>query len=1049
MFLSAFLSAQHGDYFVRNYLPKEYYGHANNYTICQNNNLILVANSNGIITFDGFNWKISHVYDELSIYNVYSSSDNKIYYSLENNDFGLFEKQNKGNYVFTSLLENLKDSDRPSETIRQIFEFQKAIYFLSADKLIELKNGSFKAFSPVDNFNLRPLKIGKHLFLVDINNQVFFLQNGVLTPVKNSQHFANYRSYFTYKITGTKYAIGCREVGMYIANYDSLNPSNTTFSKINAPCNKELIDCEVLNGITLNDGNLIFTSNKLGAFIINKNLEVINRFNTRTGLYENNVKSAFQDNNGNIWLPTYYGISYIEKNTPLLKYGRENGILGPVSSAVYFQEKLFIATDKGVQVFNPATNLFEELMGFNKQTWHLLNLDKKLFISTAKGVFVYDGKTIIQLNDLYTTFLIKDPLKENVFYSSTNKGIFEYEYKNKAFSLLNSYDLGAEVKTITTDVSSTIYFSTETKGIYFLDKYHKLDSIQKPQGLPDDKYENFLFKYKNDLLIGTSDGIYTLLRDNGGKVKCIKDARFYQLTKKEEIFRAVSFNESVLCSKTVKLDDYDKYEKKFSYFNSINGNIIEDNSGISKLSGVKPNLITYDSAQKTILIAADEGLYLLHHNYKLIEKKYHLYLSSIINKSKNENDTLLQNCNSTQNFSEFYLTIPFKNNGLEFKFGYNCYENSEVIDFSYWLEGKDDDYGKWLKTPYVNFSNLFEGDYKLHIKAKNEVSNDIIQMEIPFTILPPWYRSIWAYLVYVSLFILVIVITVKLNARRLIAKNLKLEEIISQRTATIEEQVHLLEHQKKDITDSINYAQRIQQSILPSIDEVKKFYESSFIFFQPKDIVSGDFYWFKKTSECEFLIACADCTGHGVPGAFMSMICSDKLTEASKQTHNPAEILFFVNNGIKNVLKQNISNEINNRDGMEIALVKYNYKTKELVFAGANRPLWLVKTLDNSLVEVKPTKASIASFTEYDFEYSNNYFSLNKGDMIYLSSDGYADQFGGSSGKKLMSKNMKSFFLEIMNLDINEQQMLIDTKINDWKGNYEQVDDLLVIGFRA
>lgn len=336
------------------------------------------------------------------------------------------------------------------------------------------------------------------------------------------------------------------------------------------------------------------------------------------------------------------------------------------------------------------------------------------------------------------------------------------------------------------------------------------------------------------------------------------------------------------------------------------------------------------------------------------------------------------------------------------------------------------------------------------------MNNQELEIHLPFKILPPWYRTVWAYFVYFVLFVVFLIIVVKLNSKRLIEQNLKLEGIIKQRTATIEEQVELLEEQKhelqlqkKEITDSINYAQRIQKSILPSMDEINSAYQNIFIFFQPKDIVSGDFYWFHQVNKNEFLIACADCTGHGVPGAFMSTICSEKLTESAMRTAVPKEILFGTNNAVKKVLKQDARAEGTNKDGMEIALVKFNKENRKITYTGANRALWIAKADTKEIIEIKPTKASVASFTPFDFNYDEHEVQLQDNDVVYLTSDGFPDQFGGPDGKKFMTKNMKALLKSIMHLPMNEQNEIIKRTIQDWKGNMEQVDDLLVIGLKA
>lgn len=1040
--------AQKGEYFVKNYLPKDYNSSPNNFAACQDKEgKIFVANNNGILVYDGFNWQLNISPDENTVSAVFKSSKSKIYYSVETvNDFGIFEQLKNGKYVYTSLLGNLKENERPTEPVKQIFEHNNAIYFLSADRLIEYKNNAFKTYMPINSFNIRSLKIGQHLFFIDLENQMLVLNNGVLMPVKNTEELAQNKAFFCYKLNSTNYAVGFRNVGIYIATYDALHPENTIFKKQVSPCDAELIESEINNGTQLTNGNFAFTSNKKGAFIINKNLQIVRRLNTKTGLYEDNVKTALEDINGNLWLPNYSGVSYVEFNTPLLKYGRENGILGSVASASYYKNNLYVGTDKGLQVFNANNNAFESVLGFNKQTWFLLNYNNTLFICTETGMYMYDGKNIKQVNEKTTKYLLNDPYQSNVIYAATDNGFNVYHLSGSELTLIKSYNIGNEVMSIASDYNKNIYFSTSSNGIYYLNykNSYLLDSLQKPQGLPNDKYENYVFNYGNKLLIGTDDAIYAVSEGKNSRFFCKKDPTFYSHTKNAEIYRAVELNGDLFCSKT-KVNDYDKFEYKYSYFKIRNNKITESNEGVNKLKGIKPNLISYDSLNQVALISADEGLYLLSQQNTSTTKNYNLFLGSLINNK----DTLALSMVSKTEFSALNIHVPFKENDLTFKFGYNCFESPESIDFSHLLEGRDKDYGKWDKKSEIEFSNLFEGNYILHVRAKNDISDKIIEMHIPFTISPPWYRTIIAYIIYGCLFLLFLYYIIKLNTKRLKAQNIKLEGVIKQRTAVIEEQVNLLEHQKQEITDSINYAQRIQQSILPSFKEINETYSNGFIFFQPKDIVSGDFYWFKKINQSEFLIACADCTGHGVPGAFMSMICSEKLSEGYLHSKSPDKILFHANNGIKEALRQHQQEEGKSKDGMEISLIRYNTNTKTITYAGANRPLWLIKSNTKEFIEIKPTKASIASFTEFNFVYEQHELVLNDNDTIYLTTDGFPDQFGGPDGRKFMTKNMKTFLIDICNLPMVEQKKLMVNKINDWKGSLEQVDDLLVIGIKA
>lgn len=212
---------------------------------------------------------------------------------------------------------------------------------------------------------------------------------------------------------------------------------------------------------------------------------------------------------------------------------------------------------------------------------------------------------------------------------------------------------------------------------------------------------------------------------------------------------------------------------------------------------------------------------------------------------------------------------------------------------------------------------------------------------------------------------------------------------------------------KKEIQDSINYARNIQMAILPDIEEMQSSFADLFVFYKPKDVVSGDFYWFAETNGRVF-IAAADCTGHGVPGAFMSMIGMDKLNDVVKKDNilQPGKILSELNILVKQVLNQNIGKGTTLKDGMDMAMLSFpvNNVKSELTFSGAYRPLYIVT--NGTLEEVKTTKASIGGHTEDSRQFDEHTINLKKGDCVYLTTDGYADQFGGEKGKKFTKKSI-------------------------------------------
>ncbi len=263
----------------------------------------------------------------------------------------------------------------------------------------------------------------------------------------------------------------------------------------------------------------------------------------------------------------------------------------------------------------------------------------------------------------------------------------------------------------------------------------------------------------------------------------------------------------------------------------------------------------------------------------------------------------------------------------------------------------------------------------------------------------------------------------------------------------IEKSHHEIKQKNKDIVDSINYALKIQSAILPPFEEIKASFKEIFILFKPKDIVSGDFYFHTRAGN-KVLIAAVDCTGHGVPGALMSMIGNDLLHNIVHERNitTPSEILDNLHEGVTKALKQD-SAFTESKDGMDLALMCFDFENSELQYAGAYRPLYLVR--DGAITEYKADKFPIGNVTQQRSNFTNHVISLQKNDCIYAFSDGYADQFGGPNGKKFMVKKFQNLLLEINHLSINEQYKHITKNIDDWRGIYEQVDDILVIGIRV
>ena len=353
----------------------------------------------------------------------------------------------------------------------------------------------------------------------------------------------------------------------------------------------------------------------------------------------------------------------------------------------------------------------------------------------------------------------------------------------------------------------------------------------------------------------------------------------------------------------------------------------------------------------------------------------------------------------------------------------------------------------WIGTR--NGLNRFD-EYSFEIFRHNQQDssskslNYINRMEVKTPVL----QTRIAYFIYGIIIIFLIYFLVQYRTKNLRKANqILIEKDIASRE--VEKQRQELAIKNKNITSSIQYAKKIQEALLPSDVMFKKLLPDSFILFKPKDIVSGDFYWITERNNKVFVSA-VDCTGHGVPGAFMSLIGFKILENIIKvqSIEKPSEILNILSMGIENTFHRDEEDYLL-KDGMDLAFCAFDRNKKQLEYAGAFNPLYLIR--DNKLIETRADRFSIGLKHELNTqnEYTNHSVSIKKGDMIYLFSDGYPDQFGGPNGKKFMYRRFRHMLLTIHKLPLQEQKDFLEKSIETWKGDkYDQVDDILVIGIR-
>jgi len=843
----------------------------------------------------------------------------------------------------------------------------------------------------------------KNRLWVSTSNGLNYISEGV---VKNADHGGTYMN--SLKIDNNN-MIFVKYDGWIVTYKDTVNIDSKLFRKTRI--RKVIKDME---------GNFWFGTEK-GLIKFPKN-KFIN-YNESHGLHHNNVFAIIETQNNNYWIgatadgfsqmrlnklthsPHFKNYQYKPDSSNVLPSGRVFGVTESSNSELWF------ATWGGVSIFNPKLRKFTNYTSgiTNKQAYHEPNLtsehlntmfkDSKgvIWIGTDNGLTQYYNGEFHNFNNEYKILKGKKILNifedrtRNIWISSAN-GFYKYNgHTVRHFSKREGF-VDDIVNTIVQDGEKYYWIATK-RGIYRSDG-SDFENISKEDGLSSNNI--YLLGYDNNkLYIGTNKGLDVLNTKLYNKEDSICLEHYGEL----EGFIGVECNRNAyMKSKDGKL-----------WFGTVAGITIMDPK-VDDKNKTAPNTFIND----------------VKLDFKDID--WQMYADTFDNKTG----------------LPINLVLPYNKNHLTFNFTGVSLTISEKVKYKYMLEGLDDNWSPPLYKDEADYPVLPPGDYTFKVIACN---NDGIWNETPtsfkFTIKPPFWRTTWFYISAAAIAFILIFLFIKWREANLRKEKRVLEQKVQERTAEIREQKEIVEQKNKDITDSINYAKNIQEAILPSTEEFNRLFPSSFIYYMPRDIVSGDFYWTAKKDNRVFFAA-SDCTGHGVPGAFMSILGITLLDEIINT--NPKvkanELLNQLRDNVIDSLKQT-GRTGEQKDGMDIALGILNLDSNQLEYAGANNPLYLIR--NREFIEYKASKMPIGyHYNKEDFK--NNIIDLQKDDKIYLFSDGYADQFGGPKGKKFKYKPFKQLLIESSEKTMQEQNELINKTILDWMGNIVQLDDILVLG---
>lgn len=1041
---SIHLFGQFSKPFVSNYTAKDYNAFFQNWDAVQDKHGIMYfANNYGVLTFNGNKWDVVSSPNESIIRSLAIAYNGKVV-AGGYDQIGFLDTDEKGNLIFSSISDSIHNDYKDFGSVWNIVTEKDRIYF-STDKYI-LKYQDNKLSKLVDKGGQLFAKIKNRIYTTTTTDGLVEFKDEKLAQLPNGKFFKDMKIYSV--VANRKgLMVVTRNSGLYYYSAD-------TIYEIGDQKTKEIFkSSELYSAIELPDGNVCLSTLKNGVIIINQIGEIVEIFNSESGVQNQTCWSAYHDKQGNIWLMLDKGITKIEYNCPFSLYNQNVGIDGTIMNITRFNNKLYLATSVGLyEVNKEETPLGDKLVfdlkpDIKSQCWDLLEVNNHLLIATSSGIYSLNKQGVIhQKNNDITYTLEKSNYYSNLVFAG-KESQFSFILFNSTWKEYKLDTLKYQIRSLYEESENNIWLGTYVDGAINLS--YELTSDFSPFNVKhksysvDDGlygYEVDIFSYQNEMVFSTDKGLMKTKKEVNGEYSFYLDTllgkSFANGTR--IIYRLQEdYLDNVWMYAPITQKNYDE---GLGYVKTHNNTPIWNYEQFNRLpQGIIYAM--YPEINGDIWLGGVEGL--MKYNYLKNTVKYNSIFYSLINKVSLGKDSIIHK--GDYFIKKNSVNIAYNYNSLQFEFSCTNFLDEKRNQYQYKLDGFDEEWSDWTTDTKKQYTNLYEGVYKFRVRSKNTYNDKGIEATYKFIILPPWYRTWYAYVVYGVLLIMLIYIIVRVSIYRLKRANEKLEEVIAVRTKEIRQKNTQLGEALTDIKDSINYAKRLQEAILPKQEEVKKIFPQNFIYYLPRDIVSGDFYWITEQTEKKIFVV-ADCTGHGVPGAFVSMLGNDLLNHIinENQITDTSKILMNLNKGVFNAFNSN-DVSYNTNDGMDIAVISID-ENNILQYSGAHRPLTIVR--NKEIIELKPDKKSIGGRTELDFMFTPTTIQLMKNDTIYMYSDGFADQFGGEKGKKYLTKRLKQLLVEVSDMAITTQKNKIEKEFLAWKGNINQLDDVLLTGIK-
>ncbi|HRX30364.1 MAG TPA: SpoIIE family protein phosphatase [Tenuifilaceae bacterium] len=1077
---------------VVNFHHRQYNGHSQSWGITQDKNgLIYIANNVGIIQYDGQEWRHISINKALSRC-VNADKYGNVWVGAQD-ELGFLAPDSTNSLSFNSLLSLVPEQYKPFGLVRQVYPTAEGVYFSTFDVLLRYNpNKTFSAWTPKTKFH-RAYYVDDMLFVTQNNLGIFFLKGDSLVSIPQSEQLFDSSSVYVMLPLNEKYIlVGTQSDGFYLLDKRALTDSNfkgNPFIRFKTSNDAFFVKNRIYSAEVIDNSTFAVGTYSGGVALVDVSGHVIRYINTLNGLQDNSVWFLFKDNQNNLWMALNNGVSFSPIYSPLTFWGENEGVDGVVQSVLRHNGVLYYSSNIGV--FNKLNSSFVQVKGVSDLSWGMkevhANGQKVLLVASSGGIFSIEkgNAKLVENGKLHSFNFCESKFYPNIIYVGIQNGIgIVSTVSGKLKYVGKMLDTQGDVYRIVEDSNGDIWYSCRYNGVGYIDMVNPYQQVfEKPVlfKLPYDpkcdemglniidgnilaSTERGLSKYVSELNCFEPDSSLGLEFANGSMgLRIFNQDMFGNIW-----FEAYKYAANRWVERAKHVGGK-KYRRVAAQYRSIPETIFFD-------TFTEPDSVTW--------IASTDGLFRYNDRvfmggkpiFKVLIRKVTTKRREVIFNGEYYQEHQYLKVVKSQLNSTSTVCLPYSSNSLNFEFASPYFEVYQSLKYSYMLEGYDEDWSNWKDITFKEYTNLPYGHYRFLVKAKNLLGEESPVTEFDFDIDKPIFFKWYAVVFYTLLLTIIFWGVVKINTRLLRVSNIKLQGLVDERTKELQQSEQMLleknvelQHQKEEIlaqrdeleirnrhiNDSIQYAKTIQQAILPDLSTAFGDLFEYFLIYMPKDLVSGDFYWVshagpKGKPNDKLFIAVVDCTGHGVPGAFMSLIGSRLLSEIvnERRIHNPAAILTELSQSVNQALRQDVSESF---DGMDIALLMLERKSDDLyvlTFAGANRPLYYYVKGDDRIQTLKGNRKSIGSvLPDVDTEFTNWRVTLRVGDMLFLTTDGFTDQ-NSTFRRKFTACRLHTHLLADVDKPMNKIAEHLTKEFFDFKGEEPQRDDVTLLGIR-